>query len=287
MRKSSLNGLDQIEDAGIELADLKPGHQLLLWEDLRGIVGRAEDALRFAVLAGSLLIELKEEQCSVSLGVQLRIGSAQANARFFQHRLPRSLAGLRLLEVLAELALGAPSDHHLGSRERRPPGDVVAVGFSLERCIHRGIRADEDIRCLDLALDQICDGDGSLSLTLEGKAAGPLESWPELLLEKSGQRAGIHHVNGTRPSKLTVLRGGGSESDRRGEVENRCENGPRCICSHVALNSWTSALTPIPDSHRGSPAHGGTPGSRARRPAVGCEDRSRGPRTRRGRNAPR
>src|SRR5216683_3022571 len=247
MRKSSLNGLDQIEDAGIELADLKPGHQLLLWEDLRGIVGRAEDALRFAVLPGSLLIELKEEQCSVSLGVQLRIGSAQ----------------------------------------RRPPGDVVAVGISLERCIHRGIRADEDIRRLDLALDQICDGDGSLSLTLEGKAAGPLESWPELLLEKSGQRAGIHHVNGTRPSKLTVLRGGGSESDQRGEGENRCENGPRCICSHVALNSWTSALTPIPDSHRGSPAHGGTPGSRARRPAVGCEDRSRGPRTRRGRNAPR
>src|SRR6266851_5784837 len=287
MRKLSLNGLDQIEDAGIELADLKPGHQLLLGEDLRGIVRRAEDALRFAVLAGSLLIQLKEKQCSVSLGVQLRIGSPQANARLFKHRLPGSLAGLRFLEVLAELALWAPPDHHLGSRERRPPRDVIAVGLSLKRRIDRRIGADEDIRCLGLALDQICDGNGSLSLALEGKTGGRLEIGPQLLLEESGQRAGIHHVNGTRPSKLTVLRGGGSESDQRGEGENRCENGPRCICSHVALNSWTSALTPIPDSHRGSPAHGGTPGSRARRPAVGCEDRSRGPRTRRGRNAPR
>src|SRR5258708_17648544 len=188
MRQASLQGLDQVENADIELTDLEPCYQLLLWEDLCGIIWRAEDALRFSALPGSLLVPLKDEQCSVSLGVQLRIGSAQANARLFQHRLPRSLPALRRLEVLAEPALGAPRDHHLSSRERRPPRDVAAVGFSVQRRIHCRIRADEDIRRLHLALDQIRDRDGPLSFTLEGEASGRFERWAELPLEESGDR---------------------------------------------------------------------------------------------------
>src|SRR5258707_309849 len=46
-------------------------------------------------------------------------------------------------------------------------------------------------------------------------------------------------------------------------------------------------LTPLPDSHRGSPARGGRPGSPARRPFAAGEDRWRAHGTRRGRNAPR
>src|SRR5882762_8042047 len=101
-----------IEDRRVKLLGLR--------EDLGWVRRSSEerDQPRFLIVAFG---KLEEEEGSIALGIEIRIGAAKLQPGFRKDAVPRQLPGASLFEVVLEPALQVVADHEVGGSERQIP----------------------------------------------------------------------------------------------------------------------------------------------------------------------
>src|SRR5579859_8072059 len=194
-------GLDRVKETGVKLTGLQPSEKCLLGEDLRRVLGRAENRLREAREVLCDLHPVQELDRELSLRIDRRISAAQQKPWRLQY-LPPSLR----FERGGEAAARVVADNERRGSELAVPAHPVAVAGTEERVVHARRGADEHVALLELALDLARDRLRAGTKALVAIPGRLRKRRPDLLLHHTRERARIHHRDRSAGAVTSCLR---------------------------------------------------------------------------------